>query len=153
MSSTCDDKDSVCQLGCSKLETFSPARHEHTLLPISAALAMAGASFPKAMAKKCYQSASNFDLFIPSEIIHLLTIAVISVFFLRQGFKSLNSMFGRIVFLTWTVLSTSPFTVMCYDHLLPWMISSHRLAEYSSHVLEQTPAVRLVFFLEKFFLS
>lgn len=81
MSSTCDDKDSVCQLDCSKLETFSPARHGHTLLLISAALAMASASFPKAMAKKYYQSASNFDPFIPSEIIHLLTIAFISVFF------------------------------------------------------------------------
>lgn len=74
---------------------------------------MASVSFPKIIAKKCYQSALNFDPFIPSEIVHLLTIAVISVFFLRQGFKSLNRMFGRIVLLTWTVLSTTPFTVMC----------------------------------------
>lgn len=120
MSLTCNYKDSVCQLGCSKLETFSPARHGHTLLPISAVLGMASESLPKAMANKCYQSESNFDPFIPSEIVHLLSIAVISVFFLRQGFKSLNRMFRQIVFLTWTVLSTTPFTVMCI-----MIISSH----------------------------
>lgn len=150
MSSTCNHNDSVCQLGCSKLETFSPAQHGHTRLPISAVLGVASISLPKAMANKRYQSASNFDPFIPSDIVRLLSIL----------FKTRLQVFEQYVWAS--CLSNMDRTVyysfhsnVCYDHLLPWMISSHRLAELqdSSHGLKQSPAVRLMFFSGKFFLT